>query len=78
MRVGSIEAGSAAARGGLQVGDIIVALDGRCVSGADDLMRLLGASRIGRAVEVAVVRNAAPHRVTVIPAERQARVDARG
>ena len=78
VRVGSVEAGSAAARGGLQVGDIIVALDSHCVSGADDLMRLLGASCIGRAIDVTVVRNAGLHRVTVVLAERQPQVDARG
>jgi len=77
VRVGSVEPGNSAARGGLQVGDIIVALDDQSVSGADDLMRLLGANRIGRAIEVTVVRNAGLRRVTVVPAERPAGVDVR-
>jgi S1-C subfamily serine protease len=73
VRVGDVEPGSPAARGGLQVGDVIVALDEQPVTGADDLMRLLGAHRIARAVEVSVFRNGRVERLTVTPIERRSR-----
>ena len=72
VRVGSVEPESPAARAGLRVGDILVALDAQRVSGADDLMRLLDASRIGRAVEASVFRASRVERLTVTPGERSA------
>jgi len=41
------------------------------VTGADDLMRLLGAGRIARVVEVKVFRNGRLERLTVTPVERR-------
>ena len=72
VRIGEVERGGPAANGGLRVGDIILALDGVAVGGADDLIRLLGASRIGRTVEVSILRNGRIERLTVTPAERRA------
>lgn len=40
--------GSLAARAGIALGDIVVALDGELVKGVDDLIQLLTAERIGR------------------------------
>ena len=40
------------------MGDIIVALDGGAVTGVDDLIRLLNADRIGRAITVDVCATA--------------------
>jgi S1-C subfamily serine protease len=72
VRIGEMEAGGPAASGGLRVGDIILALDGVTVGGADDLIRLLGASRIGRSVEVSILRNGRIERLAVTPSERRA------
>jgi S1-C subfamily serine protease len=72
VRIGAVEPGSPAARGGLQVGDIVVALEAHPVTGADDLMRLLDSSRIGRALEVSVFRGNRIERLTVTPGERVA------
>jgi S1-C subfamily serine protease len=72
VRIGAVEPGSPAARGGLQVGDILVALDAQRVTGADDLMRLLDASRIGRVVVIDVFRASRVERVGVTPGERSA------
>ena len=55
-------------------GDIIVTLDGAAVAGADDLMRLLGANRIARAVEITVYRHDRVVNATIIPGERQRKV----
>ncbi len=48
--------GGPAARAGVQVGDVIVALDGSRIEGVDDLLRVLDAERIGREVEVTLLR----------------------
>jgi S1-C subfamily serine protease len=71
VRVGNVDPDGPAARGGLQTGDIIVALDENAVRGADDLMRLLDASRIARTVEVSVIRNRRLQRLAVTPTERR-------
>jgi S1-C subfamily serine protease len=72
VRVGDVEPDGPSARAGLRRGDIIVALDGHPVTGADDLTRLLGASRIARAVDVTALRHGRVERLTVTPVERRA------
>src|SRR5437660_5679118 len=54
------EPGSPANRAGLLTGDMIVSLDGEPVTGADDLIRLLTGERIGKAVEIKVLRLGKP------------------
>ncbi|TIM60901.1 MAG: PDZ domain-containing protein, partial [Mesorhizobium sp.] len=48
VRLRSVEKNGPAARAGLKEGDIIAAIDGRPVTGVDDLVRMLDAERIGR------------------------------
>ena len=55
--VANIEPGSPAERAGLVAGDIILALDGAAITGADDLVRMLTGDKIGRAVEVEALHN---------------------
>jgi S1-C subfamily serine protease len=50
---------------------MIVALDGQPVTGADDLIRLLTGERIGRSVEIAVLRLGKMRRFTLAPEERK-------
>ena len=71
VRVEEVEAAGPAERAGVRRGDIIVALDGRAIAGADDLMRALGASRIARSIEITAVRDGAVRKIEVIPGERQ-------
>jgi len=73
VMIASIEAGSPAERAGLAAGDIILALDGSTVTGADDLIRLLAGDKIGRTVEVETLRNGEQRRVSVVPDERARR-----
>ncbi len=72
MRIGEISPDGPASGAGLKVGDIIFELDGKQVTGADDLIALLGAGRIGREVEVAVLRAGRIERLTVTPREATA------
>jgi len=70
VRIRSIEPDSPAARAGLEVGDLIVQLDGEMVSGIDRLQRLLDSRRIGRASMVTVLRRARRLQISIIAAER--------
>jgi S1-C subfamily serine protease len=73
VMIASVEAGSPAERAGLASGDIILALDGTAVTGADDLIRLLAGDKIGRTVEIEMLRNGDQRRVSVVPDERARR-----
>jgi len=59
-----------AAQSGLAAGNVIVGVDGVPVSGADDLVRLLTADRIGAPVAFSVVADGKLKTVVVVPAER--------
>jgi S1-C subfamily serine protease len=65
------EPGSPANRAGLLTGDMIVKLDGEPVTGADDLIRLLTGERIGREIEIGVLRLGKPRSFTLLPEERR-------
>jgi S1-C subfamily serine protease len=56
LRVRSTEIGGPAAQAGITVGDLITSVDGHPVTGVDDLVRLLDGERIGRRVELKIVR----------------------
>jgi S1-C subfamily serine protease len=71
--IGTIEPASPAADAGLMSRDLIVALDGTPITGADDLIRALTGERIGRAVEIEVLRMGKRRRFTVTPQERGGR-----
>jgi S1-C subfamily serine protease len=70
VMVASIETGSPADRAGLKVQDVVLALDGRTTTGADDLIRLLTGDKIGRSVAVELLRDQARHAVSLVPEER--------
>ncbi|HHX45139.1 MAG TPA: PDZ domain-containing protein [Chloroflexi bacterium] len=66
----SVESQSPADRGGLLLGDTIVALDGQPVRDIDDLMALLGGDRVGASVPVRVLRGGEVRDLTVTIGER--------
>jgi len=66
-----------AAQGGLLSGDLIVGLDGRKVTGVSDLVRMLDADKINRAVSVEVLRRSELLRLWIGPVERVAKIAAR-
>ena len=53
----SVSAAGPADRAGLRVGDVLLALDGYSTSGSHALRAFLGADRIGRQVEVRLLRD---------------------
>ncbi len=68
--------GSPAARGGLQSGDVIVAIDGRAVDNAADVRNAIGLLRVGQTVTVEVLRDGQRQRLTLrIEAPRIRHVD---
>jgi S1-C subfamily serine protease len=70
VMVASIEPGSPAERAGLLGGDIILALDGVVITGADDLIRVLAGDKIGRTVELEVLHNGSRRMLSLVPHER--------
>ena len=51
-----VDAGTPAAKAGLSVGDVIVAVDGKSVTGADDLVVLTTEHKVGETVTLLLVR----------------------
>lgn len=70
LLVVGVEEGSPAGKGGILVGDILVALDGRPVEDTDDLRALLTGERVGREVPVEVIRGGELRTVRVTVGER--------
>jgi S1-C subfamily serine protease len=71
VMIGTVEPDSAAERAGLRPGDIIVALDGITIAGADDLVRALTGDKIGRSVAFEVLRGTERLTVAAVPRERR-------
>jgi S1-C subfamily serine protease len=69
IEVVEVVPGSPAERAGLRPEDMIVEVDGMRVSRATDLQQLMIADRIGKRVEMTIVRDGAPATVTLTPAE---------
>jgi S1-C subfamily serine protease len=69
-RVMSVEPDSPAASAGLVSGDIIVALGGAPVTGVDALHPLLTADRIGKVLELDVLRLTRKVKLSIVPAAR--------
>jgi S1-C subfamily serine protease len=69
--VSSVETESAAGRAGLKAGDIVVALDGEPIAGADDLVRALIGDKIGRNVTLDVLRVTERISISLVPQERK-------
>jgi S1-C subfamily serine protease len=66
----NLDQAAPASAGGLLHGDVVVAVDGRLVTGVDDLIRLMTADLIGRPVTVDALRLGKPKRFAVTPTER--------
>src|SRR3984893_8239580 len=69
--VSAVEAGSPADQAGLLTGDIVLAVDGAAITGADDLVRLLDAEKIDRTIPLDVLRRSDQRRFWVALRERK-------
>lgn len=67
--VNAVEPDSPAAKGGIQVSDVIVRFDGRPVESADDLVRYVGNTKPGTRVQVQVWRAKSTRELTVTVGE---------
>ncbi len=66
-----IEPDGPAGRAGLLPGDVVIRLDGVGINGVDDLIRVLDRDRIGRTVEMDVLRMGRLRAVDIHPIERK-------
>jgi S1-C subfamily serine protease len=67
----TVESGSAADRAGLRPGDLLLALDGIAITGADDLIRALTGEKIGKTVALDVLRGTERLTLSLVPQERK-------
>jgi len=70
--INALEPNGPAALAGLMSLDTVVRADGVAVTGADDLIRLLNGERIGRRIEVDILRRGSLRPFDVTPLERPA------
>jgi len=70
VRVVEVQPGSPAQSGGLEPGDVIVALDKDVVTGIDDIARILDGSRIDKRVAVRILREGRVETIEIVPTER--------
>lgn len=66
-----LEEGGPAEKGGLLVGDILVAVSGQAVGDPDDLFSALGGDTVGKSIAVEVLRGGRPETVNVTVGERK-------
>jgi putative serine protease PepD len=67
--VSSVTAGSAAAKAGLQQGDVITSVNGKAVNDSDGLVGVIQSASVGDKVTIAFTRNGAEKTVTATLAE---------
>ncbi|MBS1201176.1 MAG: serine protease DegQ [Proteobacteria bacterium] len=67
--VSQVLEGSAAAKAGIQAGDVITTVNGKPVKGAAELRNLIGMARIGDTVDLGLIRDGKPRKVTAAIAE---------
>ncbi len=72
LLVVGVNPGGPADQAGLLIGDIVTDVDGHAVQSAEDVLDLLTADRVGRAVAASLVRGGAKQSVTMTVAERTA------
>ena len=66
-----VEPDGPAARAGLLPGDVVIKLDGVEINGVDDLIRVLDRDRIGRTLEMDVLRLGRRRAIAIHPIERK-------
>jgi S1-C subfamily serine protease len=70
LMLASVEPDSPAGRGGLLLGDVLISLDGEPLRGMEDLLNALGSDRVGKTVEIGMLRGGQMSSVKVRLEER--------
>jgi S1-C subfamily serine protease len=65
-----VEENSPAEKGGLLIGDILLAVEGQPINDADDLMAALHGDRVGKPVAVRVSRGGVAQTLTVVVGQK--------
>ncbi|HET7563898.1 MAG TPA: trypsin-like peptidase domain-containing protein [Gemmatimonadaceae bacterium] len=68
-----VEPGGPGDKAGAMIGDVMVALDGKPVRTADDLLTLLGPESVGRTVRARIIRGGASRELSIVVGERSRR-----
>jgi serine protease Do/serine protease DegQ len=68
--VGGVAPGSSAEHAGVKTGDIITSINGLPMKGAGELRNAIGMLRVGEKVEIGLLRDSKPLKVTALIAER--------
>jgi len=68
--VSQVAEGSSADKAGIKVNDIITSVNGQVVKGAPELRNAIGLLRIGDKIEIGLVREGKPRKVTAVIGER--------
>lgn len=69
--VAAVERAGPAGQAGVQEGDLIVSIDGRPITGLDDLLRALDHGSIGRTLDLGIIRAGRRVHAQVTPRERR-------
>jgi Do/DeqQ family serine protease len=75
--VSQVVDGSAAERAGIKAGDVITAVNGRPVKDAGSLRNSIGLLSIGEKVDIALLRDGKPRRITAVVSERDTVAEAK-
>jgi serine protease Do/serine protease DegQ len=75
--VSQVVDGSAAEQAGIKAGDIITAINGKPVKDSSALRNSIGLLRIGERIDVSLLRDGKPRRVTAVIGERDAAAETR-
>ncbi len=67
--VGGVAQGSAAEHAGIKTGDVIVSVNGTPIKNASELRNTIGMQRVGDQVEIGLLRDGKPLKVTALVAE---------
>lgn len=63
--VAQVQAGSAAAKAGIQAGDVVISVDGRAIDSAAELRNEIGSRRIGDSIKLTLLRDSSSKSVEV-------------
>ncbi len=74
--VSQVSEGSAAARAGIQAGDVITSVSGQPVKGAAELRNAIGMLKVGESVAVSLLRDGKPRNLTAVLREPAQLADA--